>query len=219
EGSDLVTGLRVARVAAEDTLTAIAALNEQADVLYAEPNYIMHADLTPNDPSFGSLYGLSKIGAPTAWNTTTGSAGIVVGMIDEGIDINHPDLQANIWTNPAPGSIPPISGDLHGYDFASNTGSITGGDHATHTSGTVGAVGNNSVGVVGVNWHVQLMSLKFLGAGGGSDTDAVRAYSYARQMRDLCVTSGGGQGANVRVLNNSYGGCGFSPASLDAICA
>jgi subtilisin family serine protease len=221
EGSDLVTGLRMARVAAADTLTAIAALAEQSDVLYAEPNYIMHADVTPNDPRFisGELYGLNKIGAPTAWNTTTGSNSIVVGIIDEGIEITHPDLQANIWTNPAPGSIPGITGDLHGYDFVNNSGTIPPGDHGTHTSGTVGAVGNNNVGVVGVNWQVKLMSLKFLGGGGGSDSDAVRAYSYAKQMRDLWVSSGGTQGANVRVLNNSYGGSGFSQASLDAILA
>ncbi|HEV7396445.1 MAG TPA: S8 family serine peptidase [Pyrinomonadaceae bacterium] len=219
EGSDLVPGLRMARVVNQDTLAAVAALNEQPDVLYAQPNYIMHADLNPNDPSFGSLYGLTKIGAPTAWNTTTGSNNVVVGVIDEGIDINHPDLQANIFNNPAPGSIPGISGDLHGYDFVNNSGTIPAGDHATHTSGTVGAVGNNGVGVVGVNWQVKLMSLKFLGAGGGSDSDAVRAYSYAKQMRDLFVSSGGSQGANIRVLNNSYGGGGFSQASLDAIRA
>jgi len=219
EGSDLVPGLRIAHVAQADTLSAIAALNEQSDVMYAEPNYIMHADLTPNDPSFGSLYGLTKIGAPTAWDTTTGSSNIVVGMIDEGLDINHPDLQVNVWTNPAPGSIPGITGDLHGYDFVNNSGTIPAGDHATHTSGTVGAVGNNSIGVVGVNWTTRLMSLRFLGAGGGSDADAVRAYSYAKQMRDLWVSSGGAQGANVRVLNNSYGGGGFSQASLDAIRA
>jgi len=219
EGSDLVSGLRVARVAAANTMAAIAALNENPDVLYAEPNYIMHADVTPNDPSFPTLYGLTKIGAPTAWNTTTGSSNVVVGVIDEGIDISHPDLQANIFNNPAPGSIPGITGDLHGYDFVDNSGTISPGDHGTHTSGTVGAVGNNGIGVVGVNWQVKLMSLRFLGAGGGSDSDAVRAYTYAKQMRDLYVSSGGAQGANVRVLNNSYGGAGFSQASLDAIRA
>jgi subtilisin family serine protease len=219
EGSDIVPGLRIARVAAEDTLSTIAALNLQPDVLYAEPNYIMHADLIPNDPQFGSMYGMTKIGAPTAWDTTTGSNNIVVGVVDEGIEINHPDLQANIFTNPSPGSIPGITGDLHGYDFVNNSGTIPGGDHATHTSGTVGAVGNNGVGVVGVNWQVKLMSLKFLGPDGGSDLDAVRAYSYAKQMRDLWGSSGGAQGANIRVLSNSYGGGGFSQASLDAIRA
>jgi subtilisin family serine protease len=219
EGSDMIAGLRLARVAPDDTMNAIAALKAQPDVLYAEPNYIMHADLTPNDPSFGSLYGMTKIGAPTAWNTTTGSGSIVVGMIDEGVDISHPDLQANIFTNPSPGAIPGITGDLHGYDFVNNSGTITPGDHATHTAGTVGAVGNNGVGVVGVAWTVKLMSLRFLGPGGGSDSDAIRAYTYAKQMRDLFVSSGGTQGANMRILSNSYGGGGFSQASLDAIRA
>jgi subtilisin family serine protease len=217
EGSDIVDGLRLAHVAANDTLNAIQALKQQPDVLYAEPNYIMHLDVTPNDPQFGSLYGLTKIGAPTAWNTTTGSSNIVVADIDEGIDITHPDLQANIWTNPAPGSIPGITGDLHGYDFVNNSGTITPGDHATHTAGTIGAVGNNGVGVVGVNWTVKLMSLRFLDQ--GLDSDAIRACSYVKQMRDLWVSSGGTKGANVRVTNNSYGGGGFDQSFLDAINA
>jgi hypothetical protein len=219
EGSDIVDGLRIAHVAPEETMNAIAALKTQPDVIYAEPNYILHADLTPNDPSFGSMYGLTKIGAPLAWDITTGSSNIVVGDVDEGIDLNHQDLQANIFTNPFPGSIPGITGDLHGYDFQNNTGTITPGDHATHTAGTMGAVGNNGIGVVGVNWTVRLMSLKFLGPGGGSDSDAIRAYSYAKQMRDLFVSSGGSMGANIRALNNSYGSYAFSQASLDAIKA
>lgn len=220
DGADLIAGLRLVHVAAEDTMGALEALKVQPDVLlYAEPNYIVHPDLTPNDPRFLSneLYGLTKIGAPTAWNTTTGSSDLVVGVIDGGIDINHPDLQANIWTNPAPGSIPGITGDLHGYDFANNSGTISADDHATHVAGTIGAVGNNGVGVVGVNWTVKLMSLKFIQNGTGSDADAIRACNYAKQMKDLFVSSGGTQGANVRVLNNSYGGGGFTQAFLDAI--
>src|SRR6266850_3022738 len=96
DGSDLVDGLRIAHAA--DTGKAIAALRAREDVEYAEPNYIRHPILTPNDPSFGSLYGMTKIGAPTAWNTNTGSSSVVVGVIDQGIDINHEDLQPNVWT-------------------------------------------------------------------------------------------------------------------------
>ena len=129
--------------------------------LYAEPNYILHLEATPNDPQFGQLYGLNLIGAPQAWDITQGSRNIVVAVIDEGIDVNHPDLLANIWTNPSPGSIPGIAGDLHGYDFHDNTGTILAEPHATHVAGTVGAVGNNNTGVVGVNWQVSLMSLRF----------------------------------------------------------
>src|SRR6185436_2856937 len=102
-----------------DTLKAVAALRAQPDVLYAEPNYIMRAAATPNDPLFldNRQFGLSLIGATQAWDTTTGSSNIVVGVIDQGIDTAHQDLAANIWTNPAPGSIPGITGDLHGVNF------------------------------------------------------------------------------------------------------
>jgi subtilisin family serine protease len=226
-GSDLVDGLRIAHAA--DAGKAIAALRARDDVEYAEPNYIRHPMITPNDPSFSSLYGLTKIGAPTAWNTTTGSSNIVVGVIDEGIDISHPDLMANIWTNPAPGSISGITGDLHGYNFnsadscnSSNTcGTIPPEVHATHVAGTIGAVGNNGVGVVGVNWQVKLMSLRFIdqATNNGSTADAIRAYNYARQMRNLFVSSAGASGANIRALNASYGGGGFSQAEADALTA
>src|SRR5262244_3067259 len=104
DGSDLVDGLRLAHVDPLNTLKAVAALRNQPDVAYAEPNYILHADTTtPNDTHFADpgQYGLTKIGAPQAWDTTKGSSGIVVGVIDQGIDINHLDLAANIWTNPA----------------------------------------------------------------------------------------------------------------------
>lgn len=226
DGSDTVPGLRLAHVAAQDTMAAIAALNKQADVLYAEPNYLLHLDLTPNDPRFmsGELYGLTKIGAPAAWNTTTGNSSIVVGVIDEGVDKNHPDLLANIWTNPGE-----IAGngidddgngfidDVNGYNFAANTGTIPAENHATHVAGTIGAVGNNSVGVVGVNWQVRLMSLRFISSTNGSTSDAIRACNYAKQMHDLWISTGGAKGANIRVLNNSYGGAGFSQSFLDAI--
>ena len=187
EGADIVPGLRLARVAAADTMAAIEALKNQPDVLYAEPNYLLHLDLTPNDPRFTSneLYGLTKIGAPTAWDTTTGATGnnrVVVGVIDEGIDRTHPDLGANIWVNPAEiagnGVDDDANGlidDVNGYNFATNSGTIPAENHATHVAGTIGAVGNNNTGVVGVNWQVGLMSFRFIGGTSGATSDAIRA--------------------------------------------
>src|SRR5205807_9876835 len=101
------------------------------------------------------------------------------------------------------------------------SGTIRPEDHAAHVAGTVDAVGNNGTGVVGVNWQSSLMSLRFISqvTGSGSTADAIRAVSYAKQMRDLWISSNHAQGANVRVLNDSYGGGGFEQSFLDAINA
>lgn len=258
--TDVVEGLRLAHVAPEETAQAISALNARPDVLYAEPNYIRRASKTPNDSRYAQMWNLKNTGQPDggghpgvpgadidaepAWDITTGSKSVVVGVIDEGIDINHQDLQANIWTNPAeiPNNGVDDDGngyvdDVNGWDFAHNDSTVfdyTGAtyppsanytgdveDHGTHVAGTIGAAGNNSTGVVGINWQVSLMSLKFLTGidGEGSTADLLKAFSYARMMRELWQSSGGTKGANIRVLNNSYGGGGFSQAEYDAIHA
>jgi subtilisin family serine protease len=221
EGSDIVDGLRIARVAPDQTWEAIVALKSRDDVIYAEPNYNLHGETTPNDPSFNQLYAMNLIGAPQAWDLTQGNRNIVVAVIDEGIDIAHPDLQANIWTNPTPGSILGISGDLHGYDFINNSGTIPAELHATHVAGTIGAEGNNAQGVAGVNWRTSLMSLRFISAAtnSGTEADSIRAYNYVKQMRDLWASSSPTKGANIRAVNASYGGGGYSQASADAINA
>jgi subtilisin family serine protease len=129
DGSELISGLRLVKVAPDQTLEAVAALRRQPDVLYAEPNYIFRATAVPNDEHFlaGRQYGLARIGVQSVWdNFTTGSANVVVGVIDQGIDFTHPDLAANVWTNPSPGSLANlgITGDVNGYDFNNNTGTI-----------------------------------------------------------------------------------------------
>lgn len=238
DGAEIVEGLRLARVAPEDTLEAVAALNSRDDVLYAEPNFVRRLFRTSNDPRAGELWGMNKIGVRAAWDITTGSRSIVVGVIDEGIDINHQDLRDNIWRNP----VEVVNGidddgngfadDTNGWDFFHNDNSVYDGSagdsatdaHGTHVAGTIGAVGDNGTGVVGVNWQVSLLPLKILGKSGESPVASsvsvtVRAYAYAKQMRDLFVSSNGARGANIRVLNNSYGGYGFSQAELDAIRA
>jgi subtilisin family serine protease len=231
--AELVPGLRLVHVAPEQTLQALAALRNQPDVLYAYPNYLLKADVAPNDPLFDPValnrqYGLGKISAQSVWDTfTTGSPNVVVAVIDQGIDITHEDLTANIWTNPSPGSLQAelsISGDLHGYDFNSNSGSFFSGSddelHATHVAGILGATGNNSVGVTGVNWSVKLMSLKFLNdLGSGTTSNAIRACVYAKRMRELWDTQGPAKGANIRVINASFGGDKFVQDFADVINA
>ncbi len=158
--------------------------------------------------------------APEAWDTSTGNLTTVVAVIDEGMDINHPDLRDNIWTNP--GEIPgngiddDLNGyvdDVNGYDFANDDASVydpdpiseKGDEHGTHVAGTIATEGNNGTGVAGVNWQARIMALKFLGPNGGSTVDAVEAINYA-------VRNG------AKVSNNSWGYVGSPSRSLqDAI--
>jgi uncharacterized repeat protein (TIGR01451 family) len=223
-GSDIVAGLMLARVAVEDTLPALKALRDRADVLYAEPNFIRHADVVPNDPLYTQLWALKNtnggISAEAAWNTTTGSHSVVVGVIDSGIDINHRDLKDNIFVNTA--EVPNNNidddnngfvDDVNGWDFLHHDRTVFDNadedSHGTHVAGTLGARGNNAAGVVGVNWDVQLMPLKAIGNMGTTDSILLETYSYAKMMRQ--------RGVNLRVLNNSYGGQRFSQSLLDAI--
>ena len=195
-------------------------------VAYAEPDFVVHATLAPNDPSFGLLHGLHNTGqtggtadadidAPEAWDIATGSRSIRVGVIDTGIDYTHPDLAANIWTNPGeiPGNFIDDDGngyvdDVHGWDFVNNDSDpMDDNGHGTHCAGTIGAVGGNALGVVGVNWKVSLVPLKFLSApGSGFTSDAVEAVSYATAM-------------GFELTSNSWGGGNYTQALSEAIAA
>lgn len=208
-------------------LKSLAALPE---VLYVEPNYVYRLDNAPNDPRFSeqpSLLNLvsvgADIGALAAWDLTTGSTKIVVGIIDSGIDYNHPDLVANLWSAPNPftvtiGGRPITCGrDTHGFNALTNTcDPLDDNDHGTHVSGTIGAVGNNRVGLTGINWVTRLMAMKICDASGANcPVDAqINAIEFAIQAKAAFAATGA---ADVRVLNNSYGGLGFSQALLDEI--
>jgi subtilisin family serine protease len=172
-------------------------------VEYIEPNYILKADGTPNDPDFSKLWGLKKIGLETAWDRITSSSEIVIAIIDSGIDYTHPDLVANMWKNPGeiPGNGIDDDGngyidDVYGFDFANGDGDpLDDFSHGTHCAGTIAAVGNNGIGVVGVNWTAKLMALKFLDKTGHGDTaKAIAAIEYAIQMKAKILSNSWGRG-------------------------
>ena len=177
-----------------------------------EPDYFVYAIKTPNDPKMIDLWGLHNSGqtggqddkdidALEAWDLQTGSKDILVGVIDTGIDRNHEDLKANMWTNPneIPNNGKDDDGngfvdDVYGWDFYDNDNNPTdGGSHGTHCAGTIGAVGNNGKGVVGVSWDVSMVGIRFLGPLGGYTSDAVKSINYATKI-------------GVALTSNSWGG-------------
>ncbi|HEX3135182.1 MAG TPA: S8 family peptidase, partial [Planctomycetota bacterium] len=209
------------------TLSRIqAALAAEPTVALVEPDFVVHTSVVPNDPSFAQQWALNNTGqssgtpdadidAPEAWALHTGSRTVKVAVIDTGIDLTHPDLVPNLWTNP--GEIPGNNRDDDGNGYVDdvagwNAYGLNGRPmddnlHGTHVAGTIGAVGNNTVGVTGVCWQVTLVPVKFLDSyGSGFTSDAVDAITYATRI-------------GVQVMSNSWGGGGASQAVRDAIMA
>ncbi|AKD56506.1 S8 family peptidase [Spirosoma radiotolerans] len=214
----------------KNVLEAIADLKGTPGVAFAEPNFIYaHAAVT-NDTyiASGQLWGMDGnvygSQASTAWAAGhKGSSSVVVGVIDEGIQFDHPDLAGQVWTNP----YDPVDGkdndgngyidDVHGWDFDGNNNTIYDGgsrgssdDHGTHVSGTIGAKANNGQGVAGMNWNITIISCKFLGKRGGTTANAVKAVDYLNDLKTR-------HGLNIVASNNSWGGGGFSQALYDAV--
>ena len=221
EAWDLVPGLQLLRLPeGESVSAAVGELKGNPDVLYASPNVIMELQATPNDPRFGELWGMNDIRASGAWDSGTGSRDVPVAVLDTGVQIDHPDLKDNIWRNPGETAGNGIDDDANGYiddvngwDFLGNDNSPgyegePSGAHGTHVAGTIGAVGDNGLGLAGVNWRSSIMPLTICNKGGSCYLDAaISALQYA-------VDEG------ARVSNNSYGGAGCSYTPLrDAISA
>ena len=177
---------------------------------FAEPNYRMQAAAVPNDQFYGVLWGLPDINAETAWDTRTDSSSIIVGVIDSGVEYDHPDLVDNMWTNSdeiAGNGIDDDGNgyvdDFFGYDFDNEDPDPRDDNgHGTHVAGTIGARGNNSIGVTGVGWNASLMALKVIGT--GSNADVARAIDYA--------TDNG-----AKITNNSYGYAGSNVGGSQTI--
>ncbi|MFN4895726.1 MAG: S8 family peptidase [Pseudomonadota bacterium] len=184
-----------------------------------DQNFEVLVDRVPNDPGYSStMWGLESIGAAAAWDITTGTNDAIVAVIDTGIFNAHPDLKANLWINPGEvlgnqrdDDVNGYVDDYHGANAITRVGSGSDDNgHGTHVAGTIGATGDNALGVVGVNWNVRLMSVKFLSSSGsGSTANAIRSVEY--------VTAAKKKGHNIVAINASWGGPGFSQALFDSI--
>jgi subtilisin family serine protease len=222
----------------QTTASLIEELGQDLTVALIEPNYLRWpSDMrTPNDPRFGQLWGLQNtsqavngvtgtahadIGFLSAWGLARPSTNeVVVAVIDTGLDLTHPDIVSNLWTNP--GEIPNNGldddgngyvDDVHGYDFVNGTGAVTdAGFHGTHVSGTIAASGNNGLGVIGVDFQAHIMALRVSSDGTVFDSAAIiEALQYAAMMKT--------RGVNVVAINASYGGGSYSSTESAAIQA
>ncbi|MFN9717180.1 MAG: S8 family serine peptidase [Planctomycetota bacterium] len=196
--------------------TAINALRAKPGIRSAEPDWIGQWTALPNDPSFNQQWGLRNFGqnvngtngtpdadidANQAWDRTTGSSSVIAAIVDSGMDYLHPDLAGNMWLNSSEVAGNGIDDDNNGYIDDTNGFDFASGDadpmdfvgHGTHVGGIVGAVGDNGVGVSGVNWDVSLMALKIgTDFGGPTTSGAIEAINYAVSM-------------GAAVSNHSYG--------------
>lgn len=218
----------------------LSAVNRNPHVRLAQFNHYVELRATvPNDPQYGQQWQYDNNGsnggvadadidAPEAWDITTGGITaqgdtIVVAIIDDGTNLDHPDLVGNLWKNYAeiPGNNIDDDGngyidDVDGWNAQSNNGNIGGGSHGTCVSGIVGAKGDNNIGVAGVNWNVKLMIIR-----GSSNTEAtvISAYNYALNMRKRYNQTGGAEGAFLVATNSSFGVDNGNPANYPLWCA
>jgi len=211
------------------TPNEVIQLDDPAEGLMARDLFDRPEPNIPNDPQFGEQWALNNIGqdggkagadlsALRAWAKTKGSRDVVVAVLDTGVDYNHLDLAANMWSRPD--NVPQYAdselgsfNDERGYDANINAADpMDDNGHGTHCSGIIGAEGDNNEGIAGINWNVQIMPLKFLGRGGfGSTKDAIEAINYAIDRKQ--------KGVNIRVISASWGSTAYSKPLEDAIRA
>jgi len=248
ESARFPNGVRIGIIDVLDEMSVDDAMNQLAAVpgiMYVERDPVQYPDqapVIPDDTFFERMWALhnenlpqeyidprmestpiddADIDMPEAWEIFKGSRSVIVAVIDTGCYIDHPDLAANIWTNPGE-----IAGngidddgnghvdDIHGWDFYNNDNTVWDPDqrnaygelndnHGTHCAGTIGAVSNNGMGVTGINWDIQIMPLKFLGPNGGFTSDAILALEYAAANGAMITSNSWGGGPYNQILKDA----------------
>jgi len=204
----------------------LAGLNNNPYVEHAEPDKIIRLARTPSDTRFDNQWALHNTGqnggvpdadidAPEAWNIATGNGSVIIAVLDSGVDYNHEDLKANMWTNPneIPGNGLDDDGngfidDYYGINAVDNNGDpmdVVNDPHGTHVAGILGAVGNNGKGVAGVCWNCRIMALKFIG------DDGTGSLSHELKCIDYAINHG------AHIINGSYGDYEFSRLENNAL--
>ncbi len=210
----------------------IRELSTNPDILYAVPNYRIKALLVPDDPLYQYQWYLKKINMEGAWDISTGSQTVYVAVIDSGVDYNHPDVKNNLWINQ--GETTGTDNNANGLDDGCEDGTDNDGNgyiddcygfnavtgrgsalddfgHGTHVAGIIGAQGNNTTGIAGINWDVKIIPCKFLDSrGNGELNDLLTCLNY---LKDIEVD----KGIQIHVINGSYGYTGF-PEDLTVDC-
>ncbi len=209
-------------------------------VKIAQFNHTFQERIIPNDPQYSVMWDMNNTGAsggvadadidaPEAWDITTGGLtadgdSIVVAVIDGGFDLAQQDL--NFWKNyqEIPNNSIDDDGngyvdDYNGWNGGTATDNFSVASHGTHVSGTVGAKGNNGIGVTGVNWNVKVMAISYGSSGGGFEANVVASYAYAMEQRRLYNQTNGAKGAFVVSTNSSFGIDLAFPSSFPLWCA
>jgi hypothetical protein len=212
---------------------ALAYFQTQDEVVYAAPNHKRRLlGVVPNDPEWSTQWAMEKIGMPDVWAETQGSSSVIVAIVDTGVEWTHPDLSANMWTNSGETNCSDgidndgngFVDDCRGWDFRTHSNlPVDHYGHGTHVAGIIGAVGNNGMGIAGMNWNVKIMPVKFMdktdtGEWEGTVADEIAAIEYAANN-------------GAKIINASYGcnpvpddpsqtdECVFNQAEYDAIKA
>jgi len=187
------------------TQEMVVSWSQRQMVRYIEPNAIRQAAATPNDPLYGAPenWGFTAIDAERAWDTATGDGSTIVAVLDTGVDYNHPDLADNMWQDQ-------VTGDFGFNAINGGNNPMDDNGHGTFAAGLIGAVGDNGIGIAGVNWTVEMMAVKVLNRNGiGTAAQVVAGVNYVTDQKI--------SGQSVSTVHCGFARTDFSQAELDAL--